>query len=310
MSVTEQVYFKNSPLNTFLNQYLPLRHQFAQEWAWQLTAVPETAPIDPTIASTVGKAAEIRIGLDLADRLVHEKALRALHPNSCRFLLEACGFSRDPSLDDPATIDPLLQAWTRIDRPSEINARQRAALNVCYEAASFEALTHRLGNISVSECREMHKRLGSRGNRDGENELSEIWRIYTQLGRTALTELGSPVIISPLLAPGFAEADLICGNTLIDIKAQQRPMNNIEVAFDQVLAYALTDRLNVYDIKAIGAYYARQGIFVATSLNKLLTNASDNRHTPDNLRQAFSTAMKESLDNGEYWYRMRQLNGM
>ncbi len=73
---------------------------------------------------------------------------------------------------------------------------------------------------------------------------------------------------------GGADADLILGRTLIEIKTTKKA----EIRPDwmrQLLAYALLDYSNQYDIGSVGFYFPRQGLFLQWSLDEVMQNLCD-----------------------------------
>ena len=71
-------------------------------------------------------------------------------------------------------------------------------------------------------------------------------------------------------ALGGADADLIVGNCLYDIKTTVNPRNTFPKDLRQLIGYALLDWDNEYTLEQVGFYYSRQATCVTWSLSELL----------------------------------------
>jgi hypothetical protein len=96
-------------------------------------------------------------------------------------------------------------------------------------------------------------------------------RIYLECDEPVLSQ--SPAVLNPTFAGsielGGADADLILGNTLIDIKTTKKGKPN-RPQYWQIVGYALADYTNEYGIERVGFYYARYGALVTWTLDDLL----------------------------------------
>ena len=97
------------------------------------------------------------------------------------------------------------------------------------------------------------------------------WRFYDEFSR--LFDL--PYILNPTfdgsIAIGGADADLIVGGTLIDIKTSIKPQ--IAAYFiRELLGYTLLDYSDRYHIDSIGLYMSRQGILFKWSLDEVIAD--------------------------------------
>ena len=74
---------------------------------------------------------------------------------------------------------------------------------------------------------------------------------------------------------GGADADLIMGTSLVDIKATVTPRIGRQLLW-QLLGYALLDYSNQYGIDTVGVYFSRQGHFVEWPVDRLAQEISSN----------------------------------
>lgn len=95
--------------------------------------------------------------------------------------------------------------------------------------------------------------------------------------QSPLSTLAAPVAIAPLFAGSFlvggADADLMAGGVLIDVKAT----NDLRLSLknlQQIVSYALLDFDDTYEIEAVGILAARQGVLVRWPLATLLQQMS------------------------------------
>ena len=107
MSVVRDVRDGTSALRAFLDHHLPGRAVVANEWAAALKAVPRHGERLRWDREVVGRALEVRIGLDVADRPGYWDDLAFLSAAECRTLLMAAGFTH-PELDDGEPVS----GWT------------------------------------------------------------------------------------------------------------------------------------------------------------------------------------------------------
>jgi hypothetical protein len=85
--------------------------------------------------------------------------------------------------------------------------------------------------------------------------------------------IGTPAVLNPTFAGsvelGGADADLILGRTLIDLKTTKKGKPG-RALYWQIVGYALADYTNEYDIDRVGFYFARYGSVVSWPLDDLL----------------------------------------
>lgn len=112
---------------------------------------------------------------------------------------------------------------------------------------------------------------------------------------TALLELaGGAVFIAPTFAGssalGGAEADVIAGGALIDVKAT-KDLNLRLRDLHQIVGYALLDWDDQYGITAVGILAARQGRLITWPLSDLLAAMAGHPMTVSALRDELQTRM-------------------
>ena len=90
--------------------------------------------------------------------------------------------------------------------------------------------------------------------------------------RTAGTVVSGPTFAGSRSVRG-ADADVIVGGTLIDIKATVSPERAKPEMFGQLLGYVLLDSDDQYAITGAGIFLARQGTLVSWTLSELLALA-------------------------------------
>ena len=314
VSLERQSRDAGSTLCQFLDHWLPRRGAIVERWQQQLCAplrVPNSLRCD---RAAVGKALEARIGLDLADEPGCLDLLGFLPAPACLAVLGGCGFSvRDLThLPDTQTVDPVLQTWTRTARPSRVDEVELAALRYLLDVMGMEQVSPRFEDRrSVQLCRALflaiyeHSRPRSVGDPDL-LVLRHDWEGYLQHGRALLRTLGDRVIVSPVLAPGFATADLVVGLTLVEIKNYLDPAPRLQCWLDQVLGYMLLDRWNTLHLSQVAVYCAGQASLLVEPIDKILrVSATDTPPLIHELRAAFHEAMRSELEDAARWRQSR-----
>lgn len=99
------------------------------------------------------------------------------------------------------------------------------------------------------------------------------WAAYDALGEL----LTQPAVLGPRFAgsrdAGGAEADLILGDCLVEVKTTVNPCWR-RAWLDQLLGYALLDYPDRYRIRSIGIYLARQATFLRWALDDVIATLS------------------------------------
>jgi hypothetical protein len=108
--------------------------------------------------------------------------------------------------------------------------------------------------------------------------------------RAGLVFREQPVVLNPAfigaIGIGGADADLILGQTLIDIKATIKGKPD-RTALWQLIGYALCDDIDEYRLKQVGFYFARFGRTVCWELPALLDALAGRSIDLADVRQAF-----------------------
>ena len=116
-----------------------------------------------------------------------------------------------------------------------------------------------------------------------EPETTEVVHL-ARLAREVLKVDGED---TPLLGPTFegsgyvggADADLIMGGRLYDIKTTMDPRRGLPETIRQLIGYALLDWHDEYMIRDVGVYFSRQGEKVTWELEDLLAGTATNGQT-------------------------------
>lgn len=305
MFVSNQVCRTDSNLCTFLDVHLPQRRVITEAWQDRLKTAPWHEIDVRTDRADLGKALEVRIGLDLADEPGYLNLLGFLPSDHCRALLVSTGFRRvvSENVAGTDTTDPMLQSWVRSFHPDSDGNDQGKALQACLAVTALQSVAHktRRHELSVETKRSLfaleHGQTSTPDDTPGSAlaGLSHLWRGYVQHGRPGLVGLGERVLLSPELAPGFAEADLVIGRTLVEIKASTK-VEHMDWWFNQVLAYLLVDRNDVLRLNQVALYLGWQGLLLVLSVDELLRTASAGA-TPQlaDVRESFAEALGDDI---------------
>ena len=111
------------------------------------------------------------------------------------------------------------------------------------------------------------------------------WAFYDGYGEL----LRQPSVLNPTFAGsadvGGADADLIVGGCLIDIKATVRPVPLQPRDLYQLVCYPLLDYEDAYTIDSVGIYLARQAVLMRWSLHELIGALTGGRSSVSALRR-------------------------
>lgn len=290
-----------------LDELLPRRSEIVDRWRSRLDASSCSSLRMGGDWATAGKAVEIRLGLDVADEPEHWHALSYLAPDRCEQILTVAGYAF-PEVD--SKLDPLLRAWHRHRRPTyDLNDPAHGyALGSCYYAAHLADIGYAARHtLSISERRRIANIAGEPdlgvtdrlSQVDTQTGLAHLWRHYQDYGRSALLALGDRVLVSVPVGGGYGEADLVVGRTVVDIKVAQAT-DAVDKWLDQVLAYALLDRLNTLFLTDVAVYAAWQGVLLHANLEEVIEAAAPApAPTLSEIRDRFAMAMAPDLDDSE-----------
>lgn len=304
VTLKEQARFQDSPLWKFLDDHLPHRGEIATAWRDELgDTYSDNKFSDPVI---VGQAFERRIGLDLADHGGWWPILNFLGAENYASLLEASGFvlhSNSVEGRDTGTTDPVLRRWERAYRPDVIDEKQLDALRLLAHVVTMVQVDHKLSDFFTVEDR--RGMLGPLRRADLEpdvDDLSSLWQRYLDNGRRQMLSLGvhDRVLVGPVIVPTFAEADLVVGSTLVEIKVSTKHESEMLAWLNQILGYVLLDRWNGLRVDHIGIYSARHGRLLTVSLAELVTRSRHGHPIKvEALRNELRRALRDDLERAE-----------
>ncbi len=120
------------------------------------------------------------------------------------------------------------------------------------------------------------------------------WRFYDRYNHV----LSLPRMLNPVfegsIDVGGADADLIIGQTLLEIKTVKYWKIQSQSALRQLLGYVLLDYSDQYKIKRIGMYMARQGVMLRWDLDTAIRSMSSGKSgSLDELRHQFREIAQE-----------------
>lgn len=101
-------------------------------------------------------------------------------------------------------------------------------------------------------------------------DIEQISVLFNRTMREELLEMGIKALnpnFTGSFAVGGADADLICGNTLIDIKTTWRGVQSTDLY--QIIGYALLDLYEEYEIDNVALLMTRQGTLLKWSLDTI-----------------------------------------
>ena len=126
------------------------------------------------------------------------------------------------------------------------------------------------------------------------DDLCALSRAFYEAYRERLTD---PVCLNPTFTGsahiGGADADLILGNSLLEIKTTVTPAITKAMLY-QLIGYVLLDYEDEYQLKEVGIYMSRQATTLKWNLPELLDRLHRKSSAPplDQLRQQFESAVQ------------------
>ena len=205
-------------------------------------------------------------------------------------LIESFFNDLDKFLRDAAPAGKLLE------RPEE-----ELIARYCYVLALFEevARSGRLDVFPILGGHEAHvHRLLSIPTDEWVDDLCNMSRLFCERCEGLLSET---VILNPTFEGsrdvGGADADMIVGSCLIDIKATVNARIERNWLY-QLLGYVLLDYGDQYQIDSVGVYLARQGILIRWPLRPLIGGLTGRlMHRPEYLQElrGFFRAVAQSI---------------
>jgi hypothetical protein len=236
---------------------------------------------NPPDKSFLGLAFEHALGLDLAVQPPYRPLLECLDEVQARRLLRLAGY-HPPSADPTA----VLPEWRNLPS-STCPARLFTA---AASLAHLHQFVHQHGRSSpgtlaaglrvplrhVEVIHQIHRDMWAT-----RPAFRAYWTSYTASARTALRSYGQ-VVAAPALLGGHRHADLIAGNTVVEIKTGRLDLPDyINQLIDQLLTYGLLALHDLQPTTHIAAYLARYELLIRYPIPDLLNElAGAPVHTP------------------------------
>ena len=107
-------------------------------------------------------------------------------------------------------------------------------------------------------------------------DIEQISALFSRTARAELLMMGIGALnptFSGSFAVGGADADLICGSTLIDIKTRWRGV--VRTDLYQIIGYAVLDLYEEYEIHNVGLLMPRQGTLLKWNLDAICEELGD-----------------------------------
>ena len=331
MALTHELDRKDSPVRRWFDERLPNAKPISKEWNEKVRPVPIARPeTDERIPGTVGTAFDYRLRYHLAvtplEELVAGIGMRLLDPTHqstrptrgapdeflrlaghpptaaepIRGLLGAFGERLERTLVELAPVGRTLD-----DKTEETLCRY------CYILGLFEELFRAgLGINSplyALEPKSTVDDLLALPPQLWVDDLRALSRIFAAHRDEVVT---GEFVLNPTLSGsgeiGGADADLIAGGCLIDVKTTVDPKFTRTRLLYQLLGYALLDYDDVYGIDTVGVYLSRQGLFVGWPLTTLIATLSEGKAPAlPELRASFREAVL-----ARRLHRPRRLTGL
>jgi hypothetical protein len=316
MALTHELDNRDSPLRLWFEHWLPNATPISRDWYATVKSVPVLRPdTDLRIPGTVGTAFDYRLRYYLAasplETLVAGMGIRLLRVSPRSSSLRGRSHEQldvnGPSRQGVSAVRNLIADFERglsstlielapvgrtlDDREEEFLCRY------CYALALFEELYR--GGLAINSP------LFQLGPGDTLTDLlhlaHQIWiddlRALSRVCVPHLPELArEPLVLNPTFAGsvdvGGADADLIAGGCLVDIKTTIYPKFRRTRVLYQLLGYVFLDYDDSFAVDSVAVYLSRQGLLVRWSLEPLLTTLLDEKEASlVELRESFRMAI-------------------
>jgi hypothetical protein len=165
---------------------------------------------------------------------------------------------------------------------------ERDLCTLCYAGAWFDGL-HRTGDIQDERNGALRYAVSTSSDLDDmltavpEIAVTNMMDLVRHAGRGDMAALREnavrtgPCIAGPCFSGsgdvGGADADLIAGNILLEIKTHADPVDTAPDAIRQLLGYLLLDYHDAYKLTQAGIYYTRHSHLILWSISDLLQQA-------------------------------------
>lgn len=236
---------RHNAVRQFVRERFGERGWLQDEITEALASVHRVEPSFAGSSATVGKAIELRIALDFIDRCATPQILRALAAEHVDRIVGLARYSIDNTFSDGAADDELLQECLWLALWWEV-----------HHAMERQGVLLRRGNGMVDAVLAERALDSSHPNQD---DLRALWSKYCDGPRLRLRALGAHASLSPWLLWGWAQADLVVGRTLIEIKAAAASRVSIDAWVDQIVRYVLVAERDRFAFDSVVLYLAREG---------------------------------------------------
>ncbi len=229
-------------------------------------------PTSPPDKSFFGRAFDHAVGLDLAIEPPHPQLLDCLTDTQAHRLLNLAGY--DPPNTDPTAPYPL---WRKRTSPTSAARLFTAAGRLAHLFQAWRDIRPTTPDNARVVLRPLlaHQPTMYRCQRDiwqARSVLARYWTSYTSGFRDALRSYGA-VTVAPALLDGHRSPDLICGNTVVEIKAGRLDQPTyVYQLIDQIVSYALLAPLDGHRVTHVAAYLARYELLIRYPIQDLLDN--------------------------------------
>lgn len=278
MTLKRELEDSQSPIRAWLATHMPgLPKAMRSSW---VAAMP-AACVVPT---PTGQPADV-LGHAISERIVWEytplagRATRTVHGSG---LLSSRGASK-------AFIDQLnAVASSRANGDQARTARTACVLGLL-DRATRTGLTDETWYVPLLAAKNLDEALASVPAEWAADVATVADLALPQLAHLTGHVIAGPVFAGSNLVDG-ADADLIIGNTLVEIKAI-KPRELKLRDLQQVVAYALLDTDDKYQLSNIAILSARYGTLVTWQLDEIISEASQHQLSLKEARQRMSSSL-------------------
>jgi hypothetical protein len=304
-ALTYEIKDKNSPVRSWLRTTLP-HHKTVQRAYRAGAGTQRIYPTTAVAAQTQGAAIDWLLRMDIDPKPSLALPLAGLMKGrvSCTRagaeLLHRLG-----ALNRDGTTQPMNRTWLD-DAPDQTWARVAYALALLVELCRA---------VSVRGSR-LHQLTPQSSALDllalaNDGEVADLLAMRDLARNRLLPALPAGQVFTGMSFDGSADlpadADLIVGRLLIDIKAGQgdvtsdgtRTIGLDRIELDQVLGYALMDYSDEYGLNSVGIYAARFGYLATWPLQELCNTLAGQSMNLPTLRQEFARVLRHQLP--PYW---------
>lgn len=305
--LTYEIKDKDSPVRSWLRTTLP--HHKAIQRAYRTAAgTQQISPTTAVAAQTQGAAIDWLLRMDIDPAPSLDLPLAGLKKDRAPCIRAGADLlHRLGALNRDGTNQPMNRNWLD-GETDETWARVAYALALLVElfrAASVRGsrlhhLNHRSGAgdlLALANHDEVADLLAMRAlAHDRLVPALPAGQVHTGMGFDGSADLA-------------ADADLIAGNLLIDIKAGQgdattegtRTIGLDRTELDQILGYALMDYSDQYGLDSVGIYAARFGYLATWPLQELCNTLAGHAIKLADLRQDFARVLRKCRSNKTAW---------